>query len=120
VKWKPTILTRGQNGIWQHSGAIMEGCPTSKRYLGHKTDLILYLCNAIGATTYLAGTGGKSYLEDEKFENAGITPVFSSFSQQCYPQLFGEFVGNLAVVDVLMNCGYFGTRRLLGMKSEHG
>jgi len=87
---------------------------------GQKTDLLLDICRAVGASTYLAGTGAKSYQEDEKFEENGITPVYSSFSQQSYPQLFGGFVGNLSVVDVLMNCGYLGTRRLLGIESEHG
>src|SRR5258707_3163464 len=49
---------------------------------GHKTDLILDICRAIGARTYLAGTGwAKSYQEDEKLEEAGITPVYSPFSQ---------------------------------------
>lgn len=86
---------------------------------GHKTDLLVDICRAIGASTYLAGTGSKCYQEDVKFEEAGITPVYSCFSQQNYPQLFGEFVGNLSIVDVLMNCGYLGTRRLLGIESEH-
>jgi WbqC-like protein family len=86
---------------------------------GKKTDLLLNICRAIGASTYLAGMGAKSYQEDAKFEDAGITPEYSPFSQQSYPQLFGEFVGNLSVVDALMNCGYLGTRRLLGIESEH-
>jgi hypothetical protein len=85
---------------------------------GHKTELLLDICRVVGATTYLAGTGGKSYQEDEKFVHAGITPLFSSFSQRSYPQLFGEFVGNLSIVDVLMNCGYLGTRLLLGIGSQ--
>jgi hypothetical protein len=83
---------------------------------GQKTDLLLDICRAIGASTYVAGTGAKSYQEDTKFEDAGITPVYSSFSQRNYPQLFGEFIGNLSVVDVLMNCGALGTRRLLGLE----
>lgn len=85
---------------------------------GHKTELLLDICRVVGATAYLAGTGGKSYQEDGKFEHAEITPLVSSFSQQSYPQLFGGFVGNLSIVDVLMNCGYLGTRRLLGVESE--
>jgi hypothetical protein len=85
---------------------------------GHKTNLILDICRAIGARTYLAGTGAKSYQEDAKFEGARITPVYSPFSQREYPQLFGEFAGNLSVVDVLMNCGYLGTRRLLGIEPD--
>jgi WbqC-like protein family len=86
---------------------------------GQKTDLLLDICRAIGANTYLAGTGAKSYQEDAKFEENGITPVYSPFSQESYTQLFGEFVGNLSVIDVLMNCGYLGTRRLLSIDSEH-
>ncbi len=86
---------------------------------GHKTDLLLDICRAIGASTYLAGAGAKSYQEDAKFEDAGITPVYSPFSQRSYPQLSGEFVGNLSVVDVLMNCGYLGTRQLLGIECDH-
>jgi hypothetical protein len=52
---------------------------------GHKTDLLVDICRAIGASTYLAGTGSKCYQEDVKFEEAGITPVYSCFSQQNYP-----------------------------------
>jgi hypothetical protein len=85
---------------------------------GHKTGLLVDICRAIGASTYLAGTGAKSYQEDAKFEDAGITPVYSPFSQRSYPQLFGEFVRNLSVVDVLMNCGYLGTRQLLGIECD--
>ena len=85
---------------------------------GHKTDLLLDICRVIGATIYLAGTGAKSYQEDAKLEDAGITPAYSPFSQRVYPQLFGEFAGNLSVIDVLMNCGCRGTRQLLGIERD--
>jgi hypothetical protein len=87
---------------------------------GHKTDLILDICRATGAKTYLAGMGSKSYQEDKKFADAGITPIYSCFSQRSYPQRFGEFIGNLSIVDVLMNCGYLGTRQLLDIEIEPG
>jgi len=82
---------------------------------GQKTELLLDICRVIGANAYLAGLGGKAYQDDAKFEEVGITPIYSSFSVQPYPQLFGEFLQNMSVVDVLMNCGYEGTRRLLGL-----
>jgi hypothetical protein len=85
---------------------------------GPKTDLIASICTAVGADTYVAGTGAKAYMENEKLENAGVKLVYSSFTQTPYPQLFGEFISNLSIVDVLMNCGASGTRRLLGIKSE--
>jgi hypothetical protein len=85
---------------------------------GPKTDLVASICTAVGADTYVAGTGAKAYLENEKLENAGVTLVYSSFSQTPYPQLSGEFISNLSIVDVLMNCGASGTRRLLGLEFE--
>jgi hypothetical protein len=82
---------------------------------GQKTDLLVDICRTIGATMYLAGSGGKAYQEDAKFEQAGIAPRYSSFAGQPYPQMFGEFASNLSVVDALMNCGCPGTRALLGL-----
>lgn len=83
---------------------------------GQKTDLIREICLAVGGTSYLAGTGAKSYQEDVKLERAGITPHYSTFFSPTYPQQFGEFVPNLSIVDVLMNCGGRETRRLLGIE----
>jgi hypothetical protein len=85
---------------------------------GHKTDLLVDICRAVGANKYLAGGGGKSYQEDTKFEDAGIATMYSTFSQRSYPQLFSEFIGNLSIVDVLMSCGYLGTRQLLDIESN--
>ena len=51
------------------------------------------------------------HTDDAELEDTGITPVHSPISQRNYPQLFGEFIGNLSLMDVLMNCGYLGTRR---------
>jgi hypothetical protein len=44
--------------------------------------------------------------------------MYSTFSQRSYPQLFSEFIGNLSIVDVLMSCGYLGTRQLLDIESN--
>jgi hypothetical protein len=87
---------------------------------GHKTDLLLEICRELRAKTYLAGAGAKCYQEDAKFEEGGIATVYSPFSQHSYPQRFGEFVGNLSIVDALMNCGRDGTRQLLGIELNQG
>lgn len=87
---------------------------------GCRTNLIIDICHVIGATTYLAGTGGRSYQSDAEFECAGITSLYSSFSQPTYPQLFGQFIENLSIVDALMNCGCLGTRRLLDPSYSQG
>jgi hypothetical protein len=89
-----------------------------KNVSGQKTDLIRDICLVVGGTSYLAGTGAKSYQEDAKLEEVGITPLYSTFSSPTYLQRFGEFIPNLSIVDVLMNCGGFGTRKLLGIDSK--
>jgi hypothetical protein len=82
---------------------------------GHKTDLVASVCLSTGATVYLAGSGARSYQDDQTLISAGITPTYSCFTQKSYPQRFGEFIANLSIVDVLMNCGYDGTRQLLNL-----
>lgn len=84
---------------------------------GQKTDLICDICLVVGGTSYLAGTGAKSYQEDVKLQEVGITPLYSTFSSPTYLQRFGEFIPNLSIVDVLMNCGGPRTRELLGIDS---
>jgi WbqC-like protein family len=83
---------------------------------GHKTELLLDICRKVGARTYLAGTGARQYQDDSIFSAASIAPVYSEFSHPRYPQLFGDFVQNLSIVDALMNCGRQGTRQLLGLE----
>lgn len=85
---------------------------------GAKTDLVVEVCSAAGGTSYLAGQGARAYLEEEKLQNAGLSLHYSAFEQSTYPQLFGEFVPNLSIIDVLMNCGRSGTRRLLDLDSS--
>jgi hypothetical protein len=40
------------------------------------TERLVDICRRNGATTYLAGSGGKNYMELEKFSSAGIDVIF--------------------------------------------
>ncbi len=66
---------------------------------------LIDLCRQVGADTYLAGAGGRAYMDVEAFRRAGIRVVFQEYEHPVYPQLYGEFVPNLSVVDLLFNCG---------------
>ena len=44
---------------------------------GQKTDLICNICLAVGGTSYLAGTGAKSYQEDAKLKELGYSAVLN-------------------------------------------
>lgn len=73
---------------------------------GQKSELIVNICAAVGANTYLSGTGGGLEYNDETLlhEN-GIELRYSDFVHPEYSQLWGEFERNLSVVDLLFNCG---------------
>lgn len=66
---------------------------------------LVRICQVLGAKTYLAGTGGKAYVDVGLFEDHGIEVEFQDFGHPVYSQLFGAFVGNLSVIDLLFNCG---------------
>lgn len=72
---------------------------------GSSTERLISICKSLGADKYLAGFGSKNYQDDELFIQSGIEPVLSSFEYPNYNQLFGTFLANLSVVDVLMNVG---------------
>lgn len=66
---------------------------------------LVELCQHLGADTYLAGHGGRGYMHLERYRSAGIEVVFQDYRHPSYPQLFGEFVPQLSVLDLLFNCG---------------
>jgi hypothetical protein len=74
---------------------------------GNKTDLLISICEAVGADTYLSGQGAKGYLEEEKFRSKGLDLRYQEFEHPTYKQLFGEFVPGLSIIDMLFNEGRF-------------
>lgn len=72
---------------------------------GSGTDLLVKVCEVLGADAYFSGRGGYDYLHRQKFEQHGIQVVFQDFQLPAYPQLFGEFIPNLSVLDYLFNVG---------------
>ncbi len=73
---------------------------------GESSELVLAMCRATGADTYLSGVHGRDYLDVAAFEKAGVKLVFQDFVCPEYPQCWpGPFVPNLSVVDLIFNCG---------------
>ena len=71
----------------------------------HRDERLIELCRRCGAQDYLAGAGGRDYMELERYEAAGLNVVFQDYQHPEYPQLFGDFTPNLSVLDLLFNCG---------------
>jgi hypothetical protein len=74
---------------------------------GQKSDLVLAICRAVGATTFLGGMGGsRAYLDCAAFERAGIRVEWQKFQHPVYAQRgAGPFIPGLSAVDALFNCG---------------
>lgn len=58
-----------------------------------------------GADTYLAGSGGRDYMNMEKYEENGIKVVFQDYRHPVYNQLFGDFLPFMSVIDLMYNHG---------------
>lgn len=63
------------------------------------------ICECLRADTYLSGAGGREYLDLEPFNKRGITVIFQEFNHPVYEQLYGDFIPNLSLLDLLFNCG---------------
>jgi len=63
------------------------------------------IVSEVGGDVYLAGVGSKAYLRRELFSGKGIEVVFQDYEPREYPQMFGDFIPGLSVVDVLFNVG---------------
>jgi hypothetical protein len=72
---------------------------------GVKTDRLLALLTAVGATTYLSGPSARAYLEEDRFREAGIALEYKRYHYPDYPQLWGPFDGVVSVIDLIANCG---------------
>ena len=84
---------------------------------GQKSELVLNICKALGASAYYSGRAGSTYLDRESFRRAGIEIVVQNFNHPTYEQLFMKesgFVPNLSAVDLLFNCGAQGVKLIGG------
>ena len=71
-----------------------------------KTERLADLCRQAGATDYVSGPAARDYIEPEVFADYGIgLHWFDYAGYPDYPQLWGPFVHEVSVVDLLFNCG---------------
>lgn len=72
---------------------------------GQKNDLIIDICRAVKADVYLSGNGARAYNDRSALASHGIDLIYSDFQHPVYNQLWGAFVPNLSVIDLLFNHG---------------
>ncbi len=67
--------------------------------------LTLDVCRKLGASHFLAQRSAGKYFDTTIFQSAGIQLMFFNPRPPVYPQLWGAFIANLSVFDLLFNCG---------------
>lgn len=83
-----------------------------------KTERLVDLCRQAGGSVYVSGPSARGYLDESLFRAAGIEVEWMRYGPYPeYPQLWGPFVHEVSVLDLLFNCGDDAPRYLSGRRS---
>ena len=73
---------------------------------GSKTERLVSLCRAAGASRYLSGPSARDYLEEDLFSAAGIKLAYMDYSgYREYEQLYPPFEHGVSILDLIFNTG---------------
>lgn len=73
---------------------------------GVRQDRLLDLLSQLGATSYVSGPSGRSYIEAARFADAGIDLEFKDYGGYPeYPQFFPPFDHHVSILDLLFHTG---------------
>jgi len=76
------------------------------RILNGKTERLVDLCLQSGGTEYISGPAAKAYIDEDMFNRQGIKLTWFDYSgYPVYPQLWGNFIHEVSILDLLFNCG---------------
>lgn len=71
-----------------------------------RNERLISLCQQLGATHYISGPAAKNYMDVEMFAKNGIAVEWFDYSgYPQYRQLWGDFVPDVTILDLLFNCG---------------
>lgn len=71
-----------------------------------KTERLMDLCVQVGGSEYISGPSAKGYIEQRHFTESGIKITYFDYAGYPeYAQLWGEFVHEVTILDLLFNCG---------------
>ncbi len=91
---------------------------------GAKDDLVIAVCKAVGATTYLSGHGAKVYQDESKFQAHGLALRYYDYRNPVYAQIHpaAGFTPDLSALDLVLNAGPGARAIMLGGESAvtHG
>lgn len=88
---------------------------------GTKEERLISLLKQVGATHYLSGPAGRSYINEDFFLSCGIEVKYQDYSGYPeYPQLYSAFSHQVSIVDLLFNCGEKSSDLIWGWRENRG
>lgn len=72
---------------------------------GSKTDRLISILTQVGVDHYISGPSASSYIENEKFQAAGIKLEYMEYNYPEYPQLFPPYDPSVTVLDLMFMVG---------------
>jgi hypothetical protein len=97
-----TIELAGEIGINQTRFMRSSEIP---QVTGKKTDRLIQILKSVGATGYISGPSARDYIEQEKFDAAGIPIEYMNYDYREYPQLFPPYDPQVSILDLLIMTG---------------
>lgn len=71
---------------------------------GNKTDMLISMCRATGASQYLSNEGARDYVDEAAMAHEGILHSWQIFQHPVYNQR-AAFMENMSAIDLLFNIG---------------
>jgi hypothetical protein len=85
-----------------------------------KTERLANLCRQAGGQEYVSGPSAKDYIDEQVFAEAGIQLTWFDYAGYPeYPQLWGDFVHGVSIVDLLFNCGPASPQYMRYVRAPH-
>lgn len=72
---------------------------------GVKTDRLIQILKQVGATHYISGPSARDYIEQSKFDEAGITLEYMVYNYAEYPQLYPPYDPYVSALDLMFMLG---------------
>ena len=80
---------------------------------GTKSQLLINILNKLDIKNYISGIGAKDFINLSEFKKKGLEVNYNEFKHPVYKQLYGNFICNLSIIDLLLNCGISNTKKFI-------
>ena len=80
---------------------------------GSSNERNIAICKEMNAEIYFSGAGASTYNDLSLYKNNNITLVYQNYLQPKYSQKSSKIISGLSILDVIFNCGYEETERMI-------